>query len=88
MTTENGLILQRQVIKRHLGQVLEKVDTLKETLIPVEKLQSLGIYPVQVGFVGDEINLTPCYFKPLPSSIFEEHPLLEETPAPIRWREL
>ncbi|PLB52253.1 hypothetical protein P170DRAFT_488801 [Aspergillus steynii IBT 23096] len=80
MDTTNELKSKRASIYRHLGQVLSSIESTDELLISLQELRNFGFHPVRVGFDGDELDLSPCFFKPLSASIIDEHPLEDETP--------
>ena len=83
MDTTNEPKSERASIYSHLGQVLSYVESIDEWSIPLQELRNFGFYPVQVGFNGDELDFSPCFFKPLAASIIDAHPLLKETPESI-----
>lgn len=77
LTLYNELQSQRADILKHLGQRRQDVEALEKGLIPTHELQNIGFRPKQVGLLEDEVDFSPCFFKPLAASIVDEYPLAD-----------
>ncbi|KAI9043514.1 uncharacterized protein KD926_003665 [Aspergillus affinis] len=87
MATQKEVKSQRAAIRIHLSRMLQDVDALDKELIPISELGSIGFRPMQVGFHDDELDFSPCFFKLLPASIIDEHPLTPEEPFDLIYSE-
>ncbi|KAH8434065.1 uncharacterized protein LDX57_011702 [Aspergillus melleus] len=76
LTLYNDLQSHRADILKHLGQMLQDVEALKKGLFPTPELQNLGFRPRQID-LEDELDFSPCFFKPLVASIIDEYPLAD-----------
>ncbi|RHZ43667.1 hypothetical protein CDV55_100323 [Aspergillus turcosus] len=82
--SKEALKARRSAIINHLQQLRQVLSSVKTSNFEIDELRELGLKLVRVELAPDKelFQFEPCFFLPQPTSVFLEHPLIEDESLP------